>query len=96
MDMFRMFNPTEKLYCALLRDLLRGALCSEVSFIQYLTQRMPRKRTLFELYRHFCSTLLPDGGSGNPLCRVWESRRGGDTSLCGCAFDYGVDLLVEA
>ena len=57
---------------------------------------MPRKRTAFELYRHFCGTLLSDGGSGNPLCCVWKSRRGGDTSLCGSAFDYGLDLLVEA
>ena len=56
---------------------------------------MPRNRTTFELYRHFCSTLLSDGGSSNPLRCVWESRRGGDTSLCGSAFDYGLDLLVE-
>lgn len=46
--------------------------------------------------RRICGALVFDGGGGHSMRCVWQSRRGGDTSLCGRTFDYGFDLLVAA
>jgi len=46
--------------------------------------------------RHICGALIFDGGGGHSMRCVWQSRRGGDTSLCGRTFDNGFDLLVAA